>query len=170
MPKASIDLIELLWRYVLRLSGRLDRLIARWKNGTLPKPRAPRPSPSQDQTRAARTPPKLRFPHARRWLFRILPNNGFIRGQLQHLLANNEEFAAFLEAAPQARRLLNPLCRILDIDLDAPYGVPRVKPQPSQQSQPEPAATAPPAPSSPPPGPAPPAVTLRKQKIVFSSP
>ena len=157
MSKERFEYVNFIWHYVFRLHRRLNILITQWANGTLPQPGAPRPAPrpapDQGQTRAARTPPKFRFPSRRRWLFHVLPGNGYIRSQLQHLIATDPEFAAFLEAAPQARRMLNPLCRMLGIDLDAPYGVPllrvtRVKPKASPESQPESAATAP----QPPPG------------------
>jgi hypothetical protein len=144
MQKDRFDFLDFVWHYVFRLHRRLNILIAQWRNGTLPTPGAPRPAsnPARNpaNARTARTPPRFRFPGGRRWLFRVLPGNGVIRSRLQHILANDAEFAAFLAAAPQARSMLNTLCRMLGIDFDKPFGVPLFRPPVSPGSVPESAA------------------------------
>jgi len=129
MPKARIAFIDLVWRYVLSLSVRLDRLVTRWKNGTLPAPRAPQPG----RTRKARTaPPRFPLPRHPGWLVRRMPATGIgvFGGQLAHLLATDTELRDFLKAAPQARRLLGPVCRMFGIALPVTPGVTLPPPPP----------------------------------------
>ena len=152
MPKARIAFIDLVWRYVLSLSVRLDRLVARWKNGTLPAPRAPQPG----RTRKARTvPPRFPLPRHPGWLIRRMPATGIgvFGGQLAHLLATDTELRDFLKAAPQARRLLGPVCRMFGIALPVTPGVtlppPPSAPLPAPQAAP---ASEPTAPANPPRG------------------
>ena len=128
MPKERFAFVAAVWHYIFRLSHRIDRLIARWKNGTLPKrrpPGSPQPAaPDPGRTRA--TPmgkPAFRLPGGHMWLIRGIQGTAFAGSQLAHLIATNAELHEFLEAAPQGRRLLNPLCRALGIDFDPPTGV-----------------------------------------------
>ena len=167
MPKERFAFVAAVWHYIFRLSGRLDRLITRWKNGTLPKPRppasphhasphpaAPQPaSPNPDSTCA--TPvgkPRFRLPGNYKWLLHRIQGTAFAGSQLAHLIATSAELHEFLEAAPQARRLLNPLCRALGIDFDRPTGVVLPKPQAAQEPTPQAAhgPTPEPAPHPPP--------------------
>ena len=149
MPKAQIAFIDMVWRYVLGLSFRLDRLIARWMNGTLPKSGAPRPARARVHTpgKARRFP----LPSHARWLIRRMPATGIgaFGGQLQHLLANDAQMRAFLEAAPQARRLLGPLGRAFGINIQDPLASP--PPRPAARAKPKAAlpAIAPPMPPAP---------------------
>ena len=167
MPKDRFAFVAAVWHYIFRLSGRLDRLITRWKNGTLPKPRppasphpaAPHPatpqpaspqpaSPSPDSTCASQAgKPAFRLPSGHMWLIRRIQGTAFAGSQLAHLIATNAELHAFLEAAPQGRRLLNPLCRALGVDFDKPTGV--VLPKPTAEPEPEPAANPAPQPHRP---------------------
>ena len=137
MPKDRFAFVAAVWHYIFRLSGRLDRLITRWKNGTLPKPGTPRPG------RTRSTPgekPKFRLPSRHMWLIRGIQGTAFAGSQLAHLIATSAELHEFLEAAPQGRRLINPLCRALGIDFDRPTGVLL----PKSQAEPKPAADPPP--------------------------
>ena len=74
------------------------------------------------------------------WLIRGIQGTAFAGSQLAHLIATSAELHEFLEAAPQGRRLINPLCRALGIDFDRPTGVLLPKPQ----AEPKPAADPPP--------------------------
>jgi hypothetical protein len=78
------------------------------------------------------------------WLIRSIQGTAFAGSQLRHLIATSAELHEFLEAAPQGRRLLNPLLRMLGIDFDKPYGVPLVKPLGEPKPEPQ-AAAEPPA-------------------------
>ena len=116
--RSRADFLMIVWKRFNDISKRFERLFARWKAGTLPKLRS-RPA----RPRADRTPP-IRLPTRRLWLILEVRKTTEYRSLLRHLLGTDPEFVAFLNAAPQARRLLNPICRALGIDLDAPYGVP----------------------------------------------
>ena len=146
MPKERFAFVAAVWHYIFRLSGRLDRLIARWKNGTLPKPRPPQPGRT-GATQAGK--PKFRLPSSHKWLLHRIQGTAFAGSQLAHLIATNAELHEFLEAAPQGRRLLNPLCRALGIDFDKPTGVALPKPTAEPKPEPEPASSPPPVPSVP---------------------
>ena len=147
MAKDHFAFVAAVWHYIFRLSGRLDRLITRWKNGTLPKPRPPA-SPQPGRTRAATSgKPAFRLPGGHMWLIRGIQGTAFAGSQLAHLIATNAELHEFLEAAPQGRRLLNPLCRALGVDFDKPTGV--VLPKPTAEPKPEPAANPVPEPPRP---------------------
>ena len=135
MPKERFAFVASVWHAIFRLSGRIDRLITRWKNGTLPKPRPPQPA----RTRTApRGKPAFRLPGGHMWLIRGIQGTAFAGSQLAHLIATSAELHAFLEAAPQGRRLLNPLCRALGIDFDKPTGVVLPKPQAEPEPGPSP--------------------------------
>ena len=99
---------------IARMGTRLDRLVALWRAGKLPKPRAPRVEGVR--VRAAQMTPRVRFPTAPGWLRRKL---GFEVGshgsQLLHLLTE-AECQAFLAAVPQAGRILRPLLGMLIFD------------------------------------------------------
>ena len=136
------DFVIFLWNRISSISGRLERLFARWKNGTLPRLRAPRPP----REREARPAPPFRLPGRRKWLVHASQLAIGPRSQLCHLIATDPEIAAFLRDAPQARRLLNPICHMLGIDLDAPHGAPIGLPPPPPR---RPRVPRPPAPKRP---------------------
>jgi hypothetical protein len=173
-PRQQIAFADMVWRYILNLSGRLDSLIRRWQNGTLPKSRAPRPpetaapraeaaEPAETAEPTPRKPRRFPLPTGHMWLIRRIPATVAFGSQLRHLLANDADLRAFLKAAPQARRLLNPLCRAFGIEFDKPYGVPLIQaPAPA-----EPAARPAPPPPAPPQSPAAPAPP--PLPLVFSS-
>ena len=119
----------LLWLRLHRLSNRLTRLYERWQQGSLPKPRKPAQRP-----KTVRTPPPqipelpapgmplveapTRLPQGRGWITRRIPESGPSAGALHDLLQqpNTQEF---VQAAPQAARLLRPLCHALGVDQPA---------------------------------------------------
>jgi len=137
-----------------------------------PLPLAPLPAAALPAAVLPAAPPLVRLPTGRFWLLREVPGLGSSRGQIQHFLADTPELAAFLRDVPQAGRILRPLCRMLTIDLAAPFGVridhlaaiahppPRIRPAPAPASEatpepaPEPAPEATPQPTpQPTPGP-----------------
>jgi len=141
MAQNRMDFLSFLWLRLHRLNNRFAALYARWKNGTLPKPGAPRPG----RTREARPAPAIRLPQARLWLIKDTQAAAGGASLLRHWIATNPEFQEFLEAAPQLRRMLNPLCHALGIDIDKPYGVPLVKAP--HRTEPSAEPTPPPEPS-----------------------
>jgi hypothetical protein len=112
--RARVPFLVTLHAYIGRFAARLERLLERWQAGTLPRPRArPRPEAAPDAEAKPRAP-AIRFPPANGWLTRMLPQLHTSGGELIHLL-NRPEMAEFLEAVPQARRLLRPICRMLGL-------------------------------------------------------
>jgi hypothetical protein len=107
-----------LWGHLLRVSARFQILFVRWREGRLPPagPSASRPCNSRKRPRRAAVlgQPKPALPRAFSWLLKHVPLASVYGSQLQHLLTN-PEMAAFLADAPQAGRLLLPLCRTLGV-------------------------------------------------------
>ena len=149
--------VLLLWPYLHRLGARFDRLLARHAAGRLAPPRSrplsaqgalPRTaSPPAASPRAASPPaasPRApRLPGGFAWVLRLVPGAGSFGSQLRHLL-NRPEMAALLAEAPQAGRLLRPLCRMLGVgpDPDVPAALfpprvarPRSQPAPPAQRE-----------------------------------
>jgi hypothetical protein len=130
--KAATDrtlatLLGLVWSRISRMQQRLERLIAHWRAGTLPTPRPSRAGQKRQHT----TRPK--FPTAPAWLVaRVGYTAAGFGSQLQHALTD-PEWAAFLAAAPQANRILRPLCHMLGIA--PPVPLPRT-PRPARPAPP----------------------------------
>ena len=120
--RALTVLLVALWGRIARMGARLERLVALWRAGKLPKARAPQIG----RVSAPRAANGVRFPSAQGWLLRKL---GFevaaFGSQLQHLLTD-AECTAFLAAVPQSGRILRPLLRMLTVD-PAPEVVRRVR-------------------------------------------
>ena len=164
------------WPYLHRLAHRFTALAARVQAGkVVVVARAtsrPRAAPEMPCPR----PPGL--PQGFAWLIRLAPGTVSLRGQVCHLLGD-PELASLLAAAPQAGRILRPLCRMLGIEAgpDFPQALfgppeppptpdPSPDPLPSSEPLPSPAlalpapqacaaaplALGPPTPSQPPPG------------------
>ena len=128
----------LAYRRCGEIFGRIERMLARFRAGTLRlgTQRSPRQTPyAHRAARAAGLP--------RRFGWLVLAGKHQAAGygsQLQHLLAE-PDMAAMLEVAPQARRVLRPLLRALAVELpwtvtSPPPPRPR-KPRPPRQT-PEP--------------------------------
>ncbi len=115
--RALTPLLVAVWGRISRMSVRLERLVALWRAGKLPKAGAPR----APRARAADQPVRrlgragMTYPPSRAWLtVRVWEATAF-RGQLEHLLSR-EDCVAFLAAVPQAGRILRPLCHMLGVD------------------------------------------------------
>jgi hypothetical protein len=117
-----------------RLSARLTSLVTQINAGTQPAPRPGRPT--TDAGRRYRRKPRL--PEGFGWLLREVPATAEYAGQVQALL-DDPQTAALLETAPQAGRILRPLCRMLAIPL----------PDQLREPKPPPAVADPPAESPP---------------------
>ena len=102
---------------LLRLARRFQALFDRWQSNTLPKMR-PRRSPHLDaglpRTYTPHTPrkPTPRLPRAFAWVNYRIPESAPPSGWLESLL-HDPDTKAFVQAAPQAGRLLRPLCTAL---------------------------------------------------------
>ncbi len=122
-------LLVLLFCRLRRMVVRLAGLAVRMRNGTLPARRRPGAgSPRPASPRPASVPPPPRLPRGFAWVPRLVPEANGYASQLRHLLAE-PEMAALLAAAPQAGRILRPLCRMLGIR--PPPGLPGPRPAPA---------------------------------------
>jgi hypothetical protein len=143
--RALTALLVLVWSRLARLQTRLERLIANWRAGTLPTPRPSRAGQPRKPT------PKPYLPTTPAWLIARVQDAAPFGSQLQHALSD-PDLAAFLAAAPQAGRLLRPLCRMLGVELPAPpcavsrgHAQPAPTRRPLGRSQPRSASRSPPA-------------------------
>jgi len=114
-------LLVAVWGRIGRIRARLERLIALWRAGMLPKPRLPGVAGARAVMRA----PSI-IPTHPGWLLGVVGEAGAVRGQLEMLLSE-AECVAFLAAVPQAVRILRPLSRMLGIGVKP---IKRCKPQP----------------------------------------
>jgi hypothetical protein len=106
----------LFWNRLDRLLRRFHALHDRWRSNTLPAPRPPRPA-KRPACPPAAPHPRTRHPSLPRafaWVNRRIPESSPSSGQLHTLLAEPDT-RALVEAAPQAGRLLRPLCRALGV-------------------------------------------------------
>ena len=159
--RAVAAIVLVVWPYLHRLAARFEALARRVRAGgtavATPRTRPGRLAPP-------RSPSCL--PRGVAWLIRLAPDAAQLGGQVRCLLAD-PELASLLNAAPEAGRILRPLCRMLGIlpgpDLPAALFGPPAPPRsparpfiPRASTVPEPAAAASPAPEwPPPPGPSP---------------
>jgi hypothetical protein len=109
IDRSAGPLLVRIFRRLHRLAARLTSLFARIQAGKNPRPRAARPT-----TGPGRRKPRL--PDSSGWLLRLVPGTAEYAGQVQALL-DDPQTAALLEAAPQAGRILRPLCRMLALPL-----------------------------------------------------
>jgi hypothetical protein len=144
---AVAPLVTLLWTRLARLTARFDTLVARLTAGHPAAPARQRTRPTS--TASARKAPAagLRLPRSHTWLIRLLPGEAASYGcQLQALLAD-PQMAALLAAAPEAGRILRPLCRLLAITPEGPLALPSAAGKPAPK--PRPVKPAPPPESGP---------------------
>jgi hypothetical protein len=121
--RAAVPLIVLVWGRLRRLSARFASLAAAVRDGRLRAARlGSSPRAGSDARPAAPRPPGLpqpphlpqRLPRGFGWLIRLVPEAAVYGSQIQHWLAD-PELATLLKEAPQAGRILRPLCQMLAI-------------------------------------------------------
>ena len=112
--RALTVLLVAVWGRIGQISTRLERLIALWRAGMLPKPRAWR---GRVPGTAPRTINSV-LPRVPAWLLVAVRQAAPFGARLESMLSE-AECEAFLAAAPQARRLLRPLCRMLGVGVVA---------------------------------------------------
>jgi hypothetical protein len=128
----------LIHAWLKRLVQKFAALVARAEAGTL---RPPRPGRHRAPAKNPPGKPRPRWPTNFAWLIRMLPYEAACFGsQLQHQFSQ-PEMMALLEAAPQAGRLLRPLCRMLAIDLPPALHLPPRPPRPPKPKPPGPATS-----------------------------
>ena len=106
-------LLVAVWGRIGRIRTRLERLIALWRAGMLPKPRKSRAGATRVGVST-----KSELPRVPAWLLVAVREAGPFGTRLEHLLSQ-DECVEFLAAVPQARRLLRPLCRMLGVGVKA---------------------------------------------------
>jgi hypothetical protein len=108
-------LLVAVWGRIGRMRVRLERLIALWRAGMLPQPRASRACVARDGVRTLPVLPVLPvLPAAPAWLVAAVQEAAGFGAQLEQMLSQ-DECVEFLVAVPQARRILRPLCRMLGV-------------------------------------------------------
>ena len=107
-------LLVAVWGRIGRMRSRLERLIRLWRAGMLPKARKSRAGEGRSSVRA----PSI-IPTAPGWLLMAVRETRVVRTQLENLLSE-AEWVEFLAAAPQAGRILRPLCRMLGVGQKPP--------------------------------------------------
>ncbi|MCC6718802.1 MAG: hypothetical protein IT555_13035 [Acetobacteraceae bacterium] len=138
---ARMPILDLTAARLARIAARFQSLFARFQAGTLPSQTGAPPRPSRaGQPRPSPAKPPADLPRGHGWLLRASetqrPAVAAARSLVQHILAR-PELPEFLAAAPQAGRLLRPLCRMLAIPAspDVPAALalpspPRFRPAP----------------------------------------
>ena len=108
----STAMIVLVWQRVRRVEREIAGLMARFRAGRLRVLVAPRVR----RVGLARSVVGSRLPRRFGWLLPLVPAEAAgYAGQVRAVLAE-PEMVALLLAAPQARRVLRPLCRMLGIE------------------------------------------------------
>lgn len=159
--RARVALLVLLCNRIRRMALRLEALFTQFQAGTLPSPRL-RPSRAGAAPGAPRTA-RPDFPGGRAWLLRLAPPSvdppGWIVSENLHslrgatnwasrtlgALMSRPDMAEFLQAAPQAGRILRPLWRMVTT-APLPEVLRRPKPRrapPSRKPTPSSPASAP---------------------------
>ena len=106
---ALTALLVLVWGRIGRIRTRLERLIALWRAGMLPKAREPRAVGGHGGGRRVSAVPAVPG-----WLVAAVRDARPLGAQLEAMLSQ-EECARFLAEVPQARRLLGGVCKMLGV-------------------------------------------------------
>ena len=124
--------LNVVWYYINRADQRLQRLIAKWRAGTLPKSRIRAKRPTEQRTRE-----RIRLPSKHVWLNPHFPE---VFGHADYLRQGfaTEEMQRFLAEVPSAGRILRPLCKLLLLEIPAPIRPPPPKPRPKKPREPKP--------------------------------
>jgi hypothetical protein len=116
--------------------------MARWQAGEDMRPRA-RKARADGAAPAVRKAPGLRLPAGKMWLTKILQPVAWQVLQWSSAvtqLLDDPEMQALVEVAPQAGRLLRPLCRLFEMEVPAYLRLPRAPkaPRPRRKRAPKP--------------------------------
>ncbi|MBV8092335.1 MAG: hypothetical protein JO110_03695 [Acetobacteraceae bacterium] len=122
--RSAVEVLFLAWARLGRLASRFEKLVEAVRAGRLPPAPAPRGEGAGLELPRLEGLPPPRLPGCFGWLIRLVPGSAVYGSQLQYLLAD-PEMAALLASAPQAGRILRPLCRMLAIPLGPELGATR---------------------------------------------
>jgi HAMP domain-containing protein len=113
--RAAAPLLLITWNYLSHAARRLEALTRRVAAGTATiRPRARRAKDPTEPAKPRPTPKHPPLPRRFGWLVRLSPNVGGLGSSLRNLLTT-DEIATLLADAPQAARILRPLCNMLGI-------------------------------------------------------
>ncbi|MBV8524762.1 MAG: hypothetical protein JOY71_22035 [Acetobacteraceae bacterium] len=114
--RSAVAVLFLAWTRLGRLASRFEALVRAVRAGRLPSGPSPRVQAAADfgLPRLEGLPQPFRLPGGFGWLIRLVPGAAVYGSQVQYLLAD-PEMAALLASAPQAGRILRPLCRMLGV-------------------------------------------------------
>jgi HAMP domain-containing protein len=142
--RSTAPLLLITWNYLSHAAKRLEALTRRVAAGTATiRPRARRTKDPAEAAKPRPTPKHPPLPRRFGWLVRLSPNVGGLSSSLRNLLTK-DEIATLLADAPQAARILRPLCNMLGIakapDLPAALFPERPKrpPKPRPPKEPRP--------------------------------
>jgi hypothetical protein len=114
MRRVSGPLVVMVWQRVRAIATQVAAVMARMQAGTLRRyPHRRSPAPSAAPRRPA-TPSAL--PEGDAWLVGLIQETAVSAVHLRLLLAD-PDLPALLQTAPQLRRALRPLCRMLGVKL-----------------------------------------------------
>ena len=142
--------INALTQRLSRLAARFADLSRKFEAGTLP-PLRPTARLTKRSPAAVARPPAVTaavtaaFPSGFAWLQRWIPLTSYPRGMIEQVLAD-PDLPEFLAAAPQAGRVLRPLCHMLGIAPPPAVACPKpsARPRPNTPAAPRPAPRSPP--------------------------
>jgi hypothetical protein len=126
------------WSLMLRQGRRFAALVAKWQAGTLPAVRPPRKRPASE--RVARPILKVVLPRGFMWFRKLFPDTATpFAGTLSHHL-HDPDMAALVAAAPQAGRILRPMCRMVGLKPPPYLQLPKRprRPRPARPAKPRP--------------------------------
>ena len=143
IPAARIPalnpILTLVYRRIFALIGRLDRLAVKFRDGTLPKPRRRAPKAQSVITKNRDRKPELRLPTRYGWLYHIAQPVAQWAPHIERFV-NDPDTIALAAAAPQAGRLLRPLCRLMMVPIPDHL---RLPPRPRKPRAPKPSTPKP---------------------------
>ncbi len=136
--------IALILSRILPIAHRVEAIARHLARGTLRRPptRNPRPTPAKPRPPLLRWPLRLKCGHG--WLSRMDPVQLGPYGTYLATLLREPDMQALIAAAPQIRRILRPLCRMLAVTVlkEPPYATP-APPRPRPAPRPSPRAASP---------------------------
>jgi hypothetical protein len=142
-----MPVLNLVLHRMLRLVGRFDRLVLKWERDQLPVPRVRAKRPSSPRKAAASDlhlfGPEVVLPTRFGWLQKMVPAAHMGAGYLDYMLQETDsQTRALVAAAPQAGRILRPLCRILGTPIPDWLALPKRVRKARPPQPPKPRATA----------------------------
>jgi hypothetical protein len=110
-PNVDMAFHTVVWWYVDGLRRRFERLVERFRDGSLHPPQ-PRATPRAPAT-APRTKPRVSLPRTPGWLCEHVPQFAAVYGARLRAMMDDPAVIALIDAGPQAGRVLRPMFHML---------------------------------------------------------